>query len=138
MQFRETTQADIEFVKKYSVSQSVFSKMPEQTDFCFTLESEWVLGIGGISLITPTTAWGWIDLTGFANKRILAVYRVIKEWMDILCKDKGIKRLMVYVDCDFKEAIKTVEHLGFERESTMPNFIDGKPAYLYVKFYGVE
>lgn len=87
-----------------------------------------------------TTAWAWVDLTHYAGEHIIVVYRVIKEWMEILAKDKGIKRLQCYCECDFPEAIRTIEHLGFEKEFTKPmkRFVGEKPAFLYMKHYGVS
>lgn len=137
MEFRELKQEDINAVKDDSISRGILSKQPEVIDFSYALEHEGkILGIGGIRLINLTTAWCWLDLTHYAGKHITTVYRVIKEWTDILVKDKGIKRLQAYIETDFPEAIRIVEHLGFHLESTMPNFVDGKPAYLFVKYTG--
>ncbi len=135
MNFRELKQSDIDFVADHSVSRGILSKQPEIIDFSYTLEHEGeILGIGGIRLINETTAWGWLDLTTYAGNHITTVYRVIKEWMEIICKEKGIKRLQAYIEMDFPEAVRTVKHLGFEQESIMKNFVGNKDAYMYVKF----
>lgn len=135
MVFRELIQSDIDFMKDKSISRGIFSKMPEQIDWNYTLEHEGkILGVGGLSLINATTGWVWLDLSIFAKDHITNVYRTIREWMTILCKDKGIKRLMAYCEIDFEKAVRTLVHLGFHCESTMPNFVDDKPADLYVKF----
>lgn len=139
MEFRELKQEDIEFVSKHSVSQGVLSKQPDTIDFSYCLEHEGkVLGIGGIRLINLTTCWCWIDLTHYAGKHIIAVYRVIKEWSEILAKDKGIKRMQAYIRVDFPDAIRTVEHLGFVKEFDKPmkDFVDNKDAFMYVKIIG--
>lgn len=134
MNFREMIQSDVDFVKDHSVSRGIFYKQPEVTDFSYTLEHEGeILGIGGIRLINPTTAWAWIDMTHYAGNHIIAVYRVIKEWMDILCKEKGIKRLQAYIEMDFPEAIRMVRHLGFKEESVMKNFMGDKDAFMFVR-----
>lgn len=137
MNFRELKQEDIEAVKDDSISRGILSKQPEVIDFSYALEHEGkILGIGGIRLINLTTAWCWLDFTHYAGEHIITVYRVIKEWTEILVKDKGIKRLQAYIEMDFPEAIRIVEHLGFYRESTMPKFVGNKSAYLYVKYFG--
>ena len=106
------------------------------TEYSYSLEHEGkLLASGGFRLINLTTAWCWLDQTHHAGSHIQTMYRVIKEWIDIFVKDKGIKRLQAYIMQDFPEAIRLVEHLGFRRESVMQNFIDDKPAYMYVKFY---
>lgn len=131
-------QADVDFVANNSISRGIFHKQPEITDYSYCLEHEGkVLGIGGVRLITPTVAWGWLDITHYAGDHMLTSYRVIKEWMEILCKDKGIKRLQAYVDCSFPEAIRTVEHLGFEKEFDKPmrKFVGNDDAWLFVRFF---
>jgi len=137
MEFRELKQEDIEAVKNNSISRGILSNQPEIVDYNYTLEHKGkILGIGGIRLINMTTAWAWVDLTHYAGEHIITVYRVIKEWMEILAKDKGIKRLQAYVETDFPEAVRVVEHLGFHQESVMPKFVGNKFAYLYTKFIG--
>lgn len=134
MIFRETIQKDIDFVADHSVSRGISKHQPERIDYCYTLEHEGkVLCIGGFRLINLTTAWCWLDLTDVAGVYIIVCYRVIKEWLDIFVEEHGIKRLQCYVECDFPEAIRMVEHLGFKEESVMKNFVGDKGAYMYVK-----
>ena len=136
MNFRETTQEDLDFVADHSVSRGILKRQPERIDYCFTLEHEGKpLGIGAFRFINTTTAWCWCDLTDLAGKHIIEGYRVIKEWMDIFVKEHGIKRLQAYVEMDFPEAIRMVQHLGFEKESIMKNFIGDKDASMYVKLF---
>lgn len=136
MEFRELTQADIDVVKNNSISRGILHKQPEIIDYSYCLKHEGkVLGIGGIRFINQTTAWGWVDISKDAESRIITSYRAIKEWMEVLCRDKGIKRLQCYVEMDFPEAIRMVEHLGFEQESIMPRFVGEKSAYLCVKHF---
>lgn len=135
MNFRESTQEDITYIADHSVSRGIFKKQPDEIDFCYTLEHEnEPLGIGGIRLINTTTAWCWVDLSDKAKDHIIIIYRVIKEWMDIVCKEKGIKRLQAYIEYDFPEAVRMVEHLGFHMEFVMPRFINDKSAYMYVRY----
>ncbi len=139
MNFRETVQSDLDFMADNSVSRGIQKHCPEQIDYCYTLEHEGnVLGVGGLRFINLTTMWCWLDMTHLASEYIIVCYRVIKEWMDIFVKEHSIKRLQCYIEKDFEEAIRMVQHLGFKYESTMPNFVGNCPAYLYVKFYGVS
>lgn len=136
MEFRETTQKDLDFVANHSVSRGILKRQPECIDYCYTLEHKGkVLGIGGFRLINLTTAWCWTDLTYLAGEHIIVGYRILNEWIDIFVKEHGIKRLQAYVECNFKEAIRMVKHLGFHYESTMPNFVGNQPAYMYVKLF---
>jgi RimJ/RimL family protein N-acetyltransferase len=134
MNFRKMTAEDVEFVKDHSASRGIFKNQPDEIDYAYTLENEGqILCIGGIRMINLYSAWAWIDLTHEAGKCITTTYRVIKEWGDSLCKQHNIRRLQAYVETDFPEAIRMVEHLGFKRESTMKNFMGDKDAYLYVR-----
>lgn len=136
MEFRETTQEDLDFVANNSVSRGIQKHQPEQIDYCYTLEHEGkVLGIGGFRLINKTTAWAWTDWTHFSGSHIIVAYRVVKEWMDMFAKEHNLKRLQAYIECDFAEAIRMVKHLGFEYESTMENFMDDKDAYMYKRIF---
>lgn len=139
MEFGELTQADIDAVKDNSISRGILHKQPETIDYNYALRHEGkVLAIGGIRLINETTAWGWLDVSKDAESHIITVYRVIKEWMEILVEQKSIKRLQAYVECDFPKAKRTIEHLGFVLESIMPRFVGEKSAYLYVRHFGFE
>lgn len=134
MNFRETTQEDIDFVAENSVSRGIAKQQPERIEYCYTLEHEGKpLGIGGFRLINLTTAWCFVDLSHLSGKHIIQTYRTIKEWIDIFAKEHKLRRLQAYIECDYPEAIRLVEHLGFEWESTMPNFVGDKPAYMYVR-----
>jgi len=136
MTFREMLQTDLDFVASHSISRGILSKRPAVVEWNYALEHEGkVLGIGGVALMTPTVAWFWIELTHYAGDHILTCYRVLKEWAEILAKDKGIKCGLAYVDCSFPEAIRTAEHLGFERKATLDQFIGDEPAYLFVRYF---
>lgn len=134
MKFRETTQEDVDFVADHSISRGVEKHRPERVDFCYTLEHEGrPLVIGGFRLINATTAWGWVDITDAAGGRIISVYRAIKEWTDTFTKTHKIRRLQAYVEKDFTEGIRMLQHLGFEKESAMLNFVGDKDAFMYVR-----
>ena len=131
MNFREMTQSDLDYVKDNSLSRGILNKQPDVIDFAYTLEDGGrVLGIGGIRLINMTTAWAWVDLTEI----VPAGFFAMQDKLDSLCKEHNIKRLQAYVECDFPKAIRTIEYLGFERESVMKNFVDDRDAFLYVRF----
>ena len=133
MRLRELKPDDLEYLKEHSISRGIQKHHPGHVDFYYTLEDEeaGILAIGGICLINLTTAWCWLDMTDLMVGRIVSGYRIIRDWLDIFVESNNIRRLQAYVECDFKEAISLVEHLGFERESTMKSFTDDKDAYMY-------
>ena len=134
MEFRETTQEDLDYVAEHSVSRGIQKLYPGQTDFCYTLVHDGIpLGLGGFRLINCTTAWCWVDITPIGREQIATTYRTLKEWIDVFAEEHGLKRLQAYVECDFTEAIRMVRHLGFKKESIMKNFMGDKDAFLYVR-----
>ena len=136
MNFRETTQPDLDFMAEHSVSRGIQSKQPESIEYLYTLEHEGnPLGVGGFRLINSTTAWCWVDLSDRVHEgHTIVAYRVIKEWVEIFAKEHGIKRLQAYVACDFPEAVRMVKHLGFYQEGPpMRCFLGEKSAYMYVR-----
>jgi len=92
------TKEDYEYLKNHSVSRGIFKNTPEVIEYSFSLEHEnKLLGSGGFRMINLTTAWCWLDLTENSRKHRVESYRVIKEWLEIFVKDKGIKRLQAYI-----------------------------------------
>lgn len=136
MLFREMTQQDVEFMKDHSISRGILKSQPEQTEFNYALEHEGkLLIIGGIRLINLTTAWCWVDLSTESGKHLIVIYRAIKEWILELVKEKGLKRLQCYIEPDFPEAVRMIQHLGFEKESIMEGFLPNGDALLYRRIF---
>jgi RimJ/RimL family protein N-acetyltransferase len=136
MEFRETTQEDLDFMANNSVSRGIQKHCPEQADFMYTLEHESKpLGVGGFRLINLTTAWAWVDLSHLAGHHTIVCYRVIREWMEKFVEDHKIKRLQAYIEMDFEVAIRMAEHLGFKYESTMEGFMGDKDAFMYKRIF---
>jgi len=136
MNLRNATEADLRFVAEHSISHGP-KECPSSIDFVYALEHDGdLLGVGGIKLLNATTAWAWFDLTEYARHHMKDTYRVIRDWMEKLMKTHNLTRLMAAVECDFGEAIRTAEHLGFHIEGVMENFFGDKSAYCYAKFAG--
>ncbi len=134
MNFRETTQEDLDFVARHSISRGIQKYCPEQVDYSYTLEHEGKpLGVGGFRLINMTTAWCYIDLTELSRSHLTSTYRVIREWIDIFIQEHGLRRLQAYIECDFPEAERLANHLGFKKESVMKNFMGDKDAFMFVR-----
>lgn len=135
MEFRPTTQEDLDYVAEHSVSRGIQKYSSEQADYCYTLIHEGTpFGLGGFRLINCTTAWCWVDITQIGHENIAITYRTLKEWIDIFAKEHELRRLQAYVECDFTEAIRMVTHLGFKREGPpMEKFIGDRDAFMYVR-----
>jgi RimJ/RimL family protein N-acetyltransferase len=66
------------------------------------------------------------------------MYKMLGEWIGCCAKAHDLRRLMAVVECDFKEAVRTVEHLGFKLEATLPMFFGEEPGYLYTMLISKE
>lgn len=136
MKFREATQKDLDYAADTSVSRGVFGKQFDSVDYCYVLEHEGnILCAGGFRLINSVTAWCWTDLTHHSKNHIIEVYRTMKEWIDIFVKEHELKRLQAYIRIDFEKGIRTVEHLGFEREFAMKDFTPEGDAIMYRRIF---
>lgn len=134
MEFRETTQEDLEYMAEHSTSRGIVKNQPERIDYCYTLEHEGkVLGIGGFRFINLTTAWCWLDVSDKNQPYWPESFPAMRDWIDIFVKDHNIKRLQAYVECDFEIAIRMMKHLGFKWESDMENFMGDKDAFMFVR-----
>ena len=139
MEFRQTTEADIDFCAEHGISGGKFGEKGEEIAHSVTLEHNGqVLAIGGILKITDCTAWAYVELTKYAMDHIYTVYRVVRDWIEIVCKEHGIIRLQAWVETGYQEREVFAEHLKFNNEAFMRDFIGkGKPAYLYVRYFEV-
>lgn len=136
MRIREMTQSDVEYMKGHSISRGILKNQPEQIELNYALEHEGkLLCIGGIRLINLATAWCWVDLAFESGKHTRMVYRAIKEWMLNLVEERGLKRLQAYIEPDFPEAIRMIQHLGFEKESILEGFLPNGNALLYKRIF---
>jgi hypothetical protein len=139
MNFRAMTQQDLDFTAEHSINRGVLKNQPKETDLAYTLEHEGnVLIVGGFKLINHTSALCWLSMTCFAGDHIIMVFRTIKEWIEILCKEKGIQCLMAFVDAGFEAGETTVRHLGFEKQCRIRNYSDTGPADLWIKYFEVS
>jgi RimJ/RimL family protein N-acetyltransferase len=136
MELVELEQSDIDYLRDHSVSRGIFGKLPERTEWSYALRHEGeTICAGGVILLTHTTAWIWADLSDKAYGHMISTYRLMRDWLDVLARNHGIKRMQAYTLVGFEEAERTIEHLGFTRESRMRNFVDDQPADMWVKLY---
>lgn len=140
MEFRQSTEDDLKFAAEHSLYEPSGKEKMDTVDFVYTLDhGDYILGIGGFRMITDTTAWAWIELTEFVGKHLVPTVRVVSEYMEIFCKNHGIRRLQAWVNKEFAEGIRTTRHFGFEEEYMMKDFLGkGKDAIMFVKYFDGE
>jgi hypothetical protein len=135
MQLREATSHDITLVQAITTSGSIGQDVPLLIDLCWALEHDsTLLMVGGFKLIAPGVAWCWMSWTPAVREHVYHAYRVVLEWTDLAMRAHGIRRLMAAVDPDYPEAVRTITHLGFHRESIMEHWFGvDQSAHMYVK-----
>jgi hypothetical protein len=128
------THEDWDYLEEHSLYENERKNEKAPDHFAYVYEHDGnIIAAGGFQAITETTYWAWAQLTEFCDGNLVMAYRVIKEYMDIFCKENKVRRLQAWVRLGFEEGERMVGHLGFYYESTMHNFVDGMPAKLYVK-----
>ena len=88
--------------------------------------------------MTASCGFVWVDLAAQALENRVALFRIIRDYIEYLMEDKGLTRLMAAVEEDFPEAIRLAEHLGVKRESRMENWTGELAAFMYVRLGGVR
>jgi len=135
------TEADLKVIEKHSLyPQEPKNGCSDNAHYEFVLEhGGYILAAGGFRAITETTAEGWIQLTDYMGPHLIATYRVISEWLEIWCKNHKIHRIQAWVKAGFEEGKRTVEHLGFQKEFKMVDFLGkGRDAWQYYRLMEIE
>lgn len=136
MIIREATIEDVESVRKQSVSRAP-KDYGNGIDVVYAIEVDGQpIAVGGLRLLTPTTAWAWMDWTPEAKNHVYSVYRHVSRVMDELAKANGLRRIMAVVPDDFEEGMRTAEHLGFVQEAVLPEFFGTQAAIQYGRLSG--
>jgi hypothetical protein len=138
MRLRDATQTDFDFVAANSAFPQHSFKEPSQSIYCVALEQDNdVVAVGGLAMITTTTAWAFCEITTFATEHKIELVRNMRDYLDMMILDLGLTRLQAWVDPSRPEAIKLVKHLGFVDEFIMKDFLGfDKPAIMFVKLTG--
>jgi hypothetical protein len=130
---RQVTEQDLAKIRSLSVSRG-FVGSENTVCIADVLELDGkLLLMGGFIIITPCTAWAWVELTEEGINHIHLSYKTVKKWLEKQANIYGIKRLQAYVLESFPEAQRFAEHLGFKVESVMKDFVPDGNAIMYVR-----
>ena len=133
MLLREATIEDMQATAAKGIEDGACGCMATIPPYALVDQGE-VLAVVGMVLVSPTTAWCYMNVSKEVHGRVIAAYRVLGEWFNQVVKTHRLERLMAVVRADFPEGIRTVEHMGFRREAELPRFYGDKPGLLYVRF----
>jgi L-amino acid N-acyltransferase YncA len=137
MKIRMATAEDIQDVLSRTTSR-VMKEAPAEWDLLFTceLDSGPIAAVGGFRFLTAHSAVGWYSLTPEGHAAPKELLRAAKAWLSEVAKTYGLRVVFGFVDADYPEAIRFVEHLGYKRVCKIPNMReDGKVAIQYMRTF---
>ena len=128
MQFRETTQEDLDYVSQNPFEGAVknypYQEVPDSNTYTAIFEGL-IVGVGGLVIHWEGVAEVWLMLTDNCKKDgfhgVIAL-TAIKDKMEELIKINNIRRAQATVRIDFPQAIKMIEFFGFKNET--PNAME--------------
>ena len=137
MLFRVMTSEDLAYMQKHGGQEKDRKIRAGESEYNYALvDGEVTLGIAGFRFINDTTAWCWLCMGEAATQHLTESFRCLATWIPSFCHDFGVRRLEAYVEVGFEEGIRLVEHLQFEEESRMKDFMGkGKPGIRFVRFF---
>lgn len=91
-----------------------------------------VVGMAGITLITPYRAVTWAAVSRWSTKHFLTIHRAVRRFVWEECT---VTRLEAFVDMDYGVGHRWAKMLGFTPEGGPKEFYlaDGRPAQEYVR-----
>ena len=140
MNFRKSTQEDLDFVKANPYEAAVkgypYMEVPDDNTITTIYEGH-VVAVGGLVVYWEGVGLFWLMLTADCKKwgfhGVLAL-DAIKDKVEYLIEKNNLRRAQATVKPDFPEAIKMIEFLGFKRDCLMECYCpDGSDSYLYSK-----
>jgi hypothetical protein len=100
----------------------------------FTTEK--IIGCAGILPIWGGVGHAWVVLGNDYKKHRIWIHKQVKDMFVKIAIGGQFKRVQANVQCDFHNATRWVEAMGFERESTMKKYgPEGKDYYMYTRFF---
>jgi RimJ/RimL family protein N-acetyltransferase len=134
MILRDLKPEDIAFLAGHSTSGGCFRDMPKKAIIAKTLEHEGrLLASGGLALLNKDAALVWLDIAEEGHQHDIAMYRQIRNWLDTVPKELGLKCLMATIDSGFAAGIHLARHLGFYQTGTIPGFFGERGGLLFVR-----
>lgn len=138
MQFRKTTQEDLDFVRQNPFEGAVknypYMQIPKENCYTIIFEGH-IVGVGGLIILWEGVGELWLMLTADCKKHGLyglIALSAIKDKIEELIENNNIRRAQAVIRTDFPQAIKMIEFFGFEREGLLKQYCPDKgDIYMY-------
>ena len=86
-------------------------------------------GMAGVIDMGFGRGQAWSLFSKNAGKHMVRITRAVKDYLNSV----DYNRIEMHVEKDFDEARRWAKMLGFEYESEMPQFLNGKDYYMFVR-----
>lgn len=138
MEFRQTTQEDLDFVRQNPFEEAVKNypvlTVPDKDCYTVIFQGE-IVAVGGVTVLWEGVGEVWLMLTADCRKKeffgIIALTAIQAKMEEIT---KNLWRVQAIIRTDFPEAIKMIEFFGFEREGLLKQYCPDKgDIYMYAK-----
>jgi hypothetical protein len=91
-----------------------------------------VVGVGGIQILWEGVGEAWVILSQAALDHKIETYRGIFKKLKELIEECDLRRVQSVIRVDFPQAIRMIEHLGFQLEGYMKGYCpDGCDVFMY-------
>lgn len=114
-----------------SISQSYctgeMGKALQQYDSWSAIVDNRVIACAGIVEQWEGRAIAWAFLSTYAKGHMYGIHKAVGRFLE-MC---SCERIEAHADCEFKEAARWLDMLGFQKEGRMPKFRFGRDYYLY-------
>jgi len=98
--------------------------------------TEKIIGCAGILPIWGGVGHAWVVMGNDYRKHRIWIHKQVKDIFIKIAIGMHFKRVQANVQCDFYDAVRWIEALGFERESVLKRYgPDGKDHYMYARFF---
>tara|TARA_Y100000296_G_scaffold61607_1_gene71467 strand:+ start:3744 stop:4205 length:462 start_codon:yes stop_codon:yes gene_type:complete len=100
----------------------------------FTEDS--IIGSAGILPLWEGVGHAWVVFGADYRKHRIWIHRQVRNMFFKIAVGMKFRRVQANVQADFHEALRWIEALGFECESTLRQYgPDGKDHYMYTRFF---
>ena len=95
-----------------------------------------IIGCAGILPVWSGVGHAWVVLGSDYKKHRIWLHKQVKDMFFKIAVGMKFRRVQANVQCDFYDAVRWIEALGFEGESIMKEYgPDGKDHYMYARVF---
>lgn len=137
IEIRKLQEGDIEYARRNPLEEAVkgYPDFPVPKENCYTgLVDGKIIGVYGVTVLWEGVGELWLILTKDVLNFKVETYKRLKQCVEELIGNCNLRRTQAVVRTDFPQAIKMMEHLGFEREGLLIDYCPDKcDVYMYAK-----